>query len=296
MTLLDTLKFIIEHPLNQAQKFRSIVRYARWQIGSRLIPGKIVHNWIGGAKFFVKTGETGLTGNIYTGLHEFHDMGFLLHYLRNEDLFVDVGANVGSYTILACATVGAAGIAFEPIPSTFKRLENNIRLNQLEEKVKCVNKGVGAESGSIAFTSNSDTTNHALATLERVEDGVNVDVVTLDAELEELLPSLIKIDVEGFETQVLAGGHRTLEKKSLNAVIMELNGSGKHYGYDESKILEVMLGFGFRSYSYNPLTRSLIDLEGKKLGEGNTLFIRDLSDVEQRLKQAAKVSVNGCEF
>ncbi|MDG1904193.1 MAG: hypothetical protein P8I38_01040 [Arenicella sp.] len=77
---------------------------------------------------------------------------------------------------------------------------------------------------------------------------------------------------------------------------MELNGSGKHYGYDESKILEVMLGFGFRSYSYNPLTRSLIDLEGKKLGEGNTLFIRDLSDVEQRLKQAAKVSVNGCEF
>jgi len=48
---------------------------------------------VNGSKFLVKTGETGLTGNIYTGLHEFPDMGFLLHFLRAEDLFVDIGAN-----------------------------------------------------------------------------------------------------------------------------------------------------------------------------------------------------------
>jgi len=42
-----------------------------------------------------RPGETGVTGNIYTGLHEFSSMGYLLHVLREGDLFVDVGANVG---------------------------------------------------------------------------------------------------------------------------------------------------------------------------------------------------------
>jgi hypothetical protein len=119
MSLLNTLKFITHHPLNRERKLKSIVRFAKWQVGSRLVPGAVVHDWINGSKFLVKNGETGLTGNIYTGLHEFPDMGFLLHVLRGEDLFVDVGANVGSYTILACSVVGARGFAFEPVPSTY---------------------------------------------------------------------------------------------------------------------------------------------------------------------------------
>lgn len=107
MSLLTIIKFITHHPLNRGHKLRAIIRFVKWQIGSRLVNGSIVYDWVNGAKFLVKTGETGLTGNIYTGLHEFQDMGFLLHFLRPEDLFVDIGANVGSYTILACAAVGA---------------------------------------------------------------------------------------------------------------------------------------------------------------------------------------------
>ena len=45
-------------------------------------------------------GMTGATGNVYCGLHEFEDMALVLHALRPRDLFVDVGANVGSYTVL----------------------------------------------------------------------------------------------------------------------------------------------------------------------------------------------------
>ena len=109
---LQTIKFIINHPLNRGHKLTSILRYVKWQIGSRLVPGAVVFEWINGSKFIVRNGATGLTGNIYTGLHEFSDMGFLLHVLRPADLFVDIGANVGSYTILACSAIGARGIAF----------------------------------------------------------------------------------------------------------------------------------------------------------------------------------------
>jgi hypothetical protein len=90
MSLLDTIKFITSHPLNRECKLRSTMRFAMWQIRSRLFADTIVYDWINGSKFLVKTGETGLTGNIYTGLHEFSDMGFLLHFLRVDDIFVDI--------------------------------------------------------------------------------------------------------------------------------------------------------------------------------------------------------------
>jgi len=291
MSLLKTIEFITNHPLNRDQKINSIIRFAKWQLGSRLVSSTIVYDWINGSKFLVRTGERGLTGNIYTGLHEFSDMGFLLHFLRDEDLFIDVGANVGSYTILACSAIGARGIAFEPVPSTYKRLVDNMRLNYLDKKVKCVNKGVGAQEGSIAFTSDGNTTNHALAVGERCENTVNVEVVTLDSALNYESPLLIKIDVEGYETAVLKGAQNILKKQTLKAVIMELNESGNRYGYNESQILELMYDLGFSTYSYDPLSRTLINLEGKNFNSGNTLFIRDKSFVENRLETSPQVLV-----
>jgi FkbM family methyltransferase len=296
MSLLHIIRLITDHPLNREHKLSSIIRFAKWQVGSRLVPGAIVYDWINGSRFLVRTGEKGLTVNIYTGLYEFPDMGFLLHFLRAEDLFVDIGANVGSYSILACSAVGARGVAFEPVPSTYKRLVENIRLNHLDERVKCINKGVGAQQGTITFTSDSDTTNHVLAPGEQSSNKVTVDVTSLDTVLQGECPSLIKIDVEGFETPVLDGAQETLENPTLDAVIMELNGSGSRYGFEETKILDMMINKGFRTYSYNPFTRTLINLEGKNLNSGNTLFIRDKALVEERLRLAPKVSVYGRQF
>ncbi len=75
----------------------AVIRYIKWQVGSRLVPGDVIYQWINNSKVVARNGETGITGNIYCGLHEFPDMAFLLHVLREEDLFVDIGANVGSY-------------------------------------------------------------------------------------------------------------------------------------------------------------------------------------------------------
>ncbi len=57
-------------------------------------------------------------------------MSFVLHFLRNTDLFIDVGANLGAYSILASSVSGARTIAFEPVPHTFQLLKNNIALNR----------------------------------------------------------------------------------------------------------------------------------------------------------------------
>jgi FkbM family methyltransferase len=296
MSIIGLLKFITTHPLNRGSKLQSIARLAKWQIGSRLAPGAIVYDWINGSRFLVRTGETGLTGNIYTGLHEFPDMGYLLHVLRDGDLFVDVGANVGSYTILACAAVGARGYAFEPVPSIYRRFIENVRLNNLEGRVICLNVGVGSEEGTASFTSDMDTTNHVIASGEQTDNVINVRICTLDDALRNESPALVKIDVEGYETPALQGAQETLKKPSLHSVIMELNGSGSRYGFNESRILEMMFDHGFKTYSYNPLARSLIKLNGKNLASGNTLFIRDYCLVLQNLASSPKIRIFDKEF
>ncbi len=228
-TQVRTLKFLMNHPLNRDQRLQSILRYAKWQIGSRLVPGPTVYHWINGSKFIVRNGQMGLTGNIYAGLQEFPDMGFLLHFLRAEDLFVDVGAFAGSYTILACAVVGDRGIAFEPIPESYEQLVENMRLNFLDDKVECINQAVGAQDGNLVFTSNDDRNkekNHALAPGEKCNNSVTVEVTTLDTALRKVFPSLIKIDVEGFEIRVLGGGD-TLKNQHFEFVelnVIDVNG------------------------------------------------------------------------
>ena len=129
--MFNTLRFITSHPLGRRDKWATVLRYLRWQIGSRIAQGPIAVDFINNTRLLVRPGMTGATGNIYCGLHEFEDMAFLLHFLRPSDLFVDIGANIGSYTILASAVIGAHGIAFEPVPQTFQSLIDNIHLNRI---------------------------------------------------------------------------------------------------------------------------------------------------------------------
>jgi FkbM family methyltransferase len=297
VSILNTLRFITGHPLNRGNFPGALLRFARWQVGARLVPGPVVFEWINGARLLVRTGETGLTGNIYTGLHDFPEMGFLLHMLRPDDLFVDVGANVGSYTVLACAAAGARGVAFEAVPGTCERLVENVRLNHLEHRVRCLNNAVGQRVGSIGVTRYGSAQDRVLAAGERHDNAVTVPLTTLDAALAGESPVLAKIDVEGYETPVLLGAEQTLKKPSLLAAIIELNGAGNyHYGYDEARILELMSDHGFRTCSYHPLRRSLAELDGKDPDSCNSLFVRDLPQVRERIRSAPAVSIHGRTF
>ena len=296
MSALKLFKFILTHPLNRGKKIAAVIRFLKWQISSRLFAGDVVHPWIGGSKFLVRKGETGLTGNIYTGLCEFSDMGFILHFLRQEDCFVDVGANAGSYTIVACAVVGAAGYALEPVPLAYQRLSENIRLNHLEQRVKYLNVGVAEHSGEVQFSINFGPMNHVLIHEESSTEAVTVKVSALDDIVCDEMPRLIKIDVEGYELRVLEGGGRLLSDTNLKAVIVELNGSGQRYGCSDADVLSLMSEYGFSPYSYNPENRSLVTLAGYNKKSDNTLFIRDLDFVAERLRTAESFAVHGKVF
>lgn len=265
--------------------------FLKWQIGIRLVPGPVIYHWVNDSKLIIGRGESGLTGNLYCGLHELSDMAYVLHTISKKDLFVDIGANVGSYTILACAARGAKGYCFEPIPTTFQRLLNNLRLNDLIGCVKVDNIGISDQENELVFTSCNNTMNHVVADNEIATDVVKVKVLPLDKVLEGESPSMLKIDVEGFEAQVIRGAHDTLSNPSLHSVVMELNGSGFRYGFNEDTILSQMKNFGFSTYTYEPFSRELASLDGKNNQSGNTLFIRNLDAVKEKIAKAPKATI-----
>jgi FkbM family methyltransferase len=291
MPLLSTLAFIANHPLNKGRKASALANYFRWQIGSRLVPGQIIYKWINGSRIIIRRGETGVTGNLYCYLHDFADMGYLLHVLGPDDLFVDIGANVGSYTILACAAKGAKGICFEPVPSTFERLMDNLRINNLVERVEARNIGLSDREDDLVFTTGEDTTNHIVGGDEQASSAVRVQVLPLDTILRGRAPSMLKIDVEGFEMRVLAGAHQVLGKEGLHSVIMELNGSGRRYGFTDAQIITHMSEFGFSPFRYDPFKRELSSVDAEDCRSGNTLFIRGSRAMQKRLKQAPRILI-----
>ena len=119
---LRTVNFLLNHPLSSRNKIKAAFRFISWQLRSRLIGKPVVYDFVNQSQLLVYPGMTGATGNIYAGLHEFYDMGFVLHALQDEDVFVDIGANIGSYTVLAGSVVGANCISIEPVPHTFSYL------------------------------------------------------------------------------------------------------------------------------------------------------------------------------
>ena len=287
MSLIRSLHFVLGHPLNQGRQLSAFARWLRWQIGSRLQPGAVLVRFVEDLCLLIQPGMTGGTGNLYCGLHEYEDMALVLHALRKDDLFVDVGANIGSYSMIGAAAK-AAVMAFEPIPATCAWLQRNVAVNGVADRVHVLNQGVGGGVGRLRFTAGLDTVNHVLAEDEFAADALEVPVVTLDQALAGRSPNLIKIDVEGFETEVLAGAEQTLANPALMAVIMELNGSGARYGFDEDSIHQGMLARGFQTYRYDPAKRALLSLHGKRSDSGNTLYVCDVERLVERVSSAGR--------
>lgn len=290
----NTLKIIFNHPLAKRQKLSSFKKYLMYHVNFLFTPYPIIYSFISTSKLIIKKGMYGATGNMYLGLQEFAEMSFLLHFLTGSDLFIDIGANVGSYTILASGVKKAKTVAFEPIPATYENLQSNIAINQLSDLVYTHKLALGRTNGIAKFTSNLDSTNHIISNSEDADNEIEVTIKPLDDLIHNQNPILMKIDVEGFEKEVLAGAQNTLKDGKLKAIIIELNGLGKRYGFEDYEIHKNLVELNFLPYEYFPFQRKLKQLES--FGNNNTIYIRDLEFVENRIKNADSIEILGYSY
>jgi FkbM family methyltransferase len=287
MGLLKTLRFVLEHPLNRAEPLDAVSRYLRWQIGSRVLRAPAVVPFGRRSRLIVERGMVAATGNIYCGLSDFWEMAFTMLLLRPGDLFVDIGANIGTYTVLA-AESGADCLSFEPSAPTFNALKANIAVNDVIDRAIARNIALGREPGEILLTTDDGSMNRVV----RPEDGhpcVPVPIARLDDECPRA-PVLVKIDVEGFESEVLGGGGATLA--AARAVLIEINGGGPRlYGFSDEELRDTMRQMGFSTYVFEPRGRSIARLDSPRTD--NVLYVRDEAFVRDRLAGAEPAVIRG---
>jgi FkbM family methyltransferase len=281
-TLLGLRKHLSGHPLNRGKVRQGMMRFVRYQVAWRATGAATLINWVGGTRLIVGAGMRGVTGEVYMGVNEYADVMFCAHFLRAGDLFVDCGANVGSYSVMAAKVTGAHALAIEPILATIPQLEDHIRLNRVDDLIEISTMGVSDKPGELWFTGDADALNH-------VTDGpggnaVRIAVETLDAVVGDRTPICLKIDVESHEPAVVAGAGHTLSRPTLQAVLIETA-----LEHRTDALLATFAGYGLHPHTYDPMTRSLTRSEG--FHWHNTLFVRDTTFVAERVRTAPGVKV-----
>jgi FkbM family methyltransferase len=277
----------LEHPLWAGKRFSPFMRFAQLQL-SYALGLEPTQPWINRLVLPLRKGDTGLTGNFYLGLHEFDTMAFTIHLLKPGDLFLDIGANLGSYSLLASGVCGAKSIAFEPVPTTAKRLGEIIAINKLNHLI---------ESRQLAITSPVKNHKPLLFSTDRGCMNAFVDssypgattttaVSTLDIQCQGLNPTLLKIDVEGFENDLLQGARQTLGQPSVLAVIIEGQTETVNRQFQE---------LGFVDIQYDALQRRI---QPHQRTSANRIWIRadQRQSIQTRLDCAPRREVYGRPF
>lgn len=132
-------------------------------------------------------------------------------YLNQDDHVIDVGANIGNHSIYFAALCGCRVTAFEPNPLAYELLRLSVEHNKLSSRIELRCTALGERSGLGQIDSSKAAHNLGATSVKRVIEGT-VPIEPLDDALPHARPSLIKIDVEGMELEILRGAQRTIER------------------------------------------------------------------------------------
>lgn len=195
------------------------------------------------------------------GVHDLAVGETIWRLLQRGDLALDVGANLGQMTSIMALRAGPAGrvLSFEPHPEVFRRLMDNVALFGRSSShaslavIESSSLALGEAPGT-AFLETTDcfVSNRGTARLTWRTTPIPVNVTTLDAVLQERTAALVKIDVEGGELQVLAGGANALRQGRIRNLVYEGHPPA---GRDLADYLEP---FGYRIFGLGWNLRGLI--------------------------------------
>ena len=153
------------------------------------------------------------------------EIEFCKKELKKGDTVIDAGANIGYFTLFFSKLVGEKGkvIAFEPDPINFDILKKNIELNKITN-VELVKKGISNKNESMRLYKSTVSGGHSLIKNEWGKEYTDIQTVTLDEYFKEQKIDAIKIDVEGFELEVIEGGKKIFKNNKNMKIISEFGG------------------------------------------------------------------------
>jgi FkbM family methyltransferase len=238
---------------------RAVARHLAWQL-RKLTARFPVELRLSNSALIAAHGRCGVSALVNShGMYDYNNMTLIQLVLSGGGLFVDVGANIGAYTLIASEQDAAQVLAFEPHPITFAALRSNIARNR-RGNVTAVCAAVGDEAGMIAITNTPGSSTTHITSAEG-SDSVAVPMVRLDAELgaRGLKPYVVKIDVEGYELNVLKGLGTALADVAM--VFVEINGLSQIRAGGAEPIRSTLSAAGFVGpLYYEAESRELIEV------------------------------------
>jgi len=198
---------------------------------------------------------------IYTGGYEETERKFLNAFLRSGDVFVDVGANIGLYSMIVAKIVGEQGRvhAFEPCRRTFDRLKGNLQLNR-RHNVEIHPMALSDSAGELDMTVSLDgydgwntlapqiVGNHAA--VEKVQTARWDDIYA--SICGERTVAMMKVDIEGWESRFLAGAQRFLSTEDAPLLQLEFNDeNAKAAGSSGKEVYRILTDLGYRMFKYS---------------------------------------------
>jgi FkbM family methyltransferase len=171
--------------------------------------------------------------------------------LRGDSTYVDVGTNRGQVLAEAARVAPSATlIAFEPIPALAAEVARRF------PRVDCRPKALGARPQTAEFCHFRKLDGWSgLRRSPEISDGegdpeyITVEVSTLDAELAQAEPALIKIDVEGNELAVLEGGRELLARVHPALIFEHVGAAASLYGYSSQALWDLLDGLGYKTFT-----------------------------------------------
>jgi len=187
----------------------------------------------------------------YKNHYEAKSIALLQQYIKPDSLVIDVGANIGFFTLHLARWVTGTGkvIAIEPETINYERLQRQLVRAGIIEQVETIKGAVANQRGSTFLELNPlHPGDHKLS---RNGQGISVPVTTIDALVEAhnwQTVSFIKIDVQGAESLVLAGAEETLNRFRPVLMIEVGNDYLKQYGSSTQALLTFLFDRGYTGH------------------------------------------------
>lgn len=208
-----------------------------------------------------------LSETIFVGRFENSELEFVSRYLSKGDTFFDIGANVGLFSIMAASKIGAQGniYAFEPVKKTFSRLKENVELNMINN-AKIFNAGLSDSDGFLEMTTSADGfdawNSFGVPTAGDNFVKESVEIFTLDSWMSNnnvVSANLAKIDVEGWECNVMKGGSLTFSSANAPDLLVEFTEENcKNAGFSCGQLYDVLKNYGYQMFIYDEVTKKII--------------------------------------
>lgn len=230
-----------------------------------------------GNKMYVNTRDKGIVPHLLTnGVWERYETDLFYKLIKPGDVVVDIGANIGYYTLIAAKIVGNEGkvYAFEPESDNYELLVKNIEINGYTN-ITPIKKALSNRKGNLKlFLNKTNLGGHSISDDNvpiRKGGVIEVETITLDDYFEKSINEnrvdFIKMDTEGAEGLIIEGSKNILKNNNLK-ILMEFWLYGlKNIGTDPLELLSTLQDYGFKIKLLDETNRTLKIVENEKIIE-----------------------------